>query len=139
MAKAFLPVGVETRLKAQREIWHRLAMSDEKEKQATQSVPFVTISRQYGCMAYALADGLAQRLDAEFPEWNFTIYDRKTLEMMAENESIKADVAPTDWRIENLRNYPERASEVSTEIVKRAVLSTERHPTNLYAPPANWQ
>ena len=189
MAKSFLPAGVETRLKAQREIWHRLAMSDEREKQAAQSAPFVTISRQYGCMAYALADCLAQRLNAEFPEWNFTIYDRKTLEMMVEHEPITADVinslsertrgviedwvghllaerppdirvfhrlattlcsiaalgqailvgrggaaitrkiptgihvrliAPIDWRIENMRNYPERASKASMEIVKQA-------------------
>jgi len=181
--------SVEMRLKAQRRIWHRLAMSDEREKQAIQPAPFITISRQYGCIAYALADRLAQRLNAEFPEWNFTIYDRKILEMMVENEPIKADVinslsertrgviedwigdllaerppemrvfnhlattlcsiaalgqaiivgrggaaitqkiptgihvciiAPIDWRIENLRNYPDRASKASMEIVKQA-------------------
>jgi len=184
-----MATSVEMRLKAQRRIWHRLAMSDEREKQAIQPAPFITISRQYGCIAYALADRLAQRLNAEFPEWNFTIYDRKILEMMVENEPIKMDVinslsertrgviedwigdllaerppemrvfnhlattlcsiaalgqaiiigrggaaitrkipmgihvciiAPIDWRIENLRNYPDRASKASMEIVKQA-------------------
>ena len=92
MTTSFLPASVEMRLKAQREIWHRLAMSDEREKQAVQPASFVTISRQYGCMAYGLADCLAQRLNAEFPEWKFTIYDRKLLKVMADDERCTADV-----------------------------------------------
>lgn len=189
MATSFLPASVEMRLKAQMEIWHRLAMSDEREKQAIQPAPFVTISRQYGCMAYSLADCLAQRLNAEFPEWDFTIYDRKILEMMVDDERCTAEVinslsertrgviedwvghllagrppeirvyhhlattlcsiaalgqailigrggaaitrkiptgihvrliAPIDWRIENLRNYPDRANETRIEVVKQA-------------------
>ena len=184
-----MATSVEMRLKAQREVWHHLALRNEKEKQAIQPAPFITISRQFGCIAYALADCLAQRLNAEFPEWDFTIYDRKILEMMVEHESIKADVinslsertrgviedwighllsgkppeirvfnhlaktlcgiaslgqaiivgrggaaitrkfpkgihicliAPIDWRIENLRNYPDRASKARMEIVKQA-------------------
>ena len=189
MAKTILPAGVESRLKAQREIWHRLALRDEGEKQAMKPAPFVTISRQYGCMAYALAERLAQRLNAEFPKWDFSIYDRETLEVMAEHETITADVmssfsertrgvvedlvgeliakrppetrvfrhlartlcsiaalgqailvgrggaaitrkiptgihvrlvAPIDWRVENMRNYPDRAAEASMAMVRRA-------------------
>ena len=71
MAKSFLPSGVENRLKVQSEILHRLAIRDAEEKQAVRPMPFVTISRQYGCAAYVLADCLAQRLDAEFPERHF--------------------------------------------------------------------
>ena len=83
---------MESRLKARREIWHRLAIPEEREKEAAQPAPFVTISRQYGCMAYVLADRLAQRLNAEFSEWNFTIYGREALEVMVQHEAIAADV-----------------------------------------------
>lgn len=54
--------------------------------------PFVTISRQYGCAAYTLAQRLAQRLDREFPHWEFTVYDRKLLEVIAEREPLTADL-----------------------------------------------
>ena len=189
MAKSYLPSSVENRLKVQGEIWRRLAVREEGKRHALQPAPFVTLSRQYGCMAYVMADRLAHRLNAEFPEWNFTIYDRETLEMMIKDDAITADVinglsgrtrgfiedavgqliaqrlpetrvfyhlartfcsiaalgqailigcggaaitrkipagmhvrliAPIKWRIENMRNYPDRADEASMEIVKQA-------------------
>ena len=189
MAKTILPASVESRLKGQEELWHRLAVRDEGEKQVTKPAPFVTISRQYGCMAYALAERLAERLNAEFPEWDFSIYDREALEGMTEHETIAADVmsnfsertrgvvddlvgeliakrppetrvfrhlartlcsvaalgqailvgrggaaitrkiptgihvrlvAPIDWRVENMRNYPDRAAQASVAMVKQA-------------------
>ena len=84
MAKSTLPVSVENRLKAQSQILRRVAAQDEGTRQAARAAPFITISRQYGCMAHTLAESLAQRLDAEFPEWGFSIYDREMLEVMAE-------------------------------------------------------
>lgn len=195
MAQPPLPLGVERRLRAQVEFQRRLALLDEERERVPQAGPFITISRQYGCMAYALAERLAQRFDAEFSGWNFTIYDRKILDVLAERESFTADVinslsertrgvieewadfliagrpsevqvlrhlvrtlcsvaalgqailigrgsavitrklplgihlrliAPLEWRVENLKKYPERAHEASVEFVKKADRERER-------------
>jgi hypothetical protein len=189
MAKSLLPAGVENRLKAQVEYRHRLAKRDAGEKEVAQPAPFITISRQFGCNAYALAERLAQRLNAEFPGWDCTIYDRKLLEVLAESEAITADIinslsertrgliadwvdhivagkppetqvfrhlartfcsiaalgqailigrggaaitrriptgihvrltAPIEWRIDNLKQNPDRTSDTSMETVKQA-------------------
>jgi cytidylate kinase len=92
MARTLLLPGVENRLRAQVELHRRLAQLDEERERTPQAGPFITISRQYGCMAYALAERLAQRLGVEFPEWNFTIYDRKILEVLAQRKSFTADL-----------------------------------------------
>lgn len=195
MAQPLLPPGVENRLRAQVEFQRRLARLVEERERVPQALPFITISRQYGCMAYALAERLAQRLDAEFPGWSFTIYDRKILEVLAQRESFTADVidslsartrgaieewadfliadrpsevqvlrhlvrtlcsvaalgqailigrgsavitrklpagihlrliAPIEWRVENLKRYPERAHEAKVEFVKKADRERER-------------
>lgn len=195
MAQSSLPPGVESRLRAQVEFQRRLALLDEEREKVPQVGPFITISRQYGCMAYALAERLAQRFDAEFPDWSFTIYDRKILDVLAERESFTADainslstrtrgviedwadfliagrpsdfkvlrhlvrtlcsvaalgqailigrgsavitrklplgihlrlIAPLEWRVENLKKYPERAHEANIEFMKKADRERER-------------
>jgi cytidylate kinase len=186
---------VESRLRAQVELHRRLAQFDEERERTPQAGPFITISRQYGCMAYALAERLAQRLGVEFPEWSFTIYDRKILEVLARRKSFTAGVidslsartrgviedwadfliagrpsevqvlrhlvrtlcsvaalgeailigrggavitrklatgihvrliAPLEWRVERLKNNPERAQEANAEFVKKADRERER-------------
>lgn len=194
MKTAFLTTGAETRLRAQQEILRNLTKDYEEEKRAIKTVPFVTLSRQYGCMAYELAESLANRLNMEKPEWHFTVYDRDITTQLAEQEMIETDVinrlserkrgaiedwadsmiggkppeiqvfyrlarmlcsiaslghailigrggsaitrkipggihirliAPVDWRIENLKKDPERASEANRAFIKQADLERE--------------
>lgn len=92
MATTLLPAGVEKRLKTQAETWHRLARRAERDKEKTPAAPFITLSRQYGCAAYVLAEHLARRLNSRFPQWDFTVYDHKLLEIVEENRQVKADL-----------------------------------------------
>lgn len=92
MARRPLPAGVEGRLKAQAEIWHRLAARAELEKHPARSRPFVTISREYGCMAYRLGERLADKLNGQHPDMHFAVYDREALEVLVEDEAVRHDV-----------------------------------------------
>lgn len=87
MARATLPVNVERRLHAQSEIRATLDRLERQRETETQA-PFVTLSRQYGCNAYELAESLAERLTITVPATEYTVYDRKTVEMLAEEESV---------------------------------------------------
>jgi hypothetical protein len=91
MAKALLPAAVENRLKAQVEFRHRLAR-EEGEREAVRPAPFITISRQFGCNACALAEALAERLRAENPAWDFTMYDRRIIEALTASEPVTANI-----------------------------------------------
>lgn len=92
MARTILPASVEHRLKAQADAWHRLAQRREAEKQSVRTAPFITISRQYGCSAFDLGHSLAQRLQRLFPHRDYHVYDRRTLEVLAERDKVSADM-----------------------------------------------
>ncbi len=51
--------------------------------------PFVTISRQYGCDAFEVASGLAEKLNEHSgPEYLWDVYDRSLVELVARDEEI---------------------------------------------------
>lgn len=189
MLRRHLPPGVEARLKGQAEIWQRMARYGDMQKRAVRARPFITISREYGCMAYRLGERLAEALNAQHPESHYTVFDREALEALVADDAIRHDVinslsertrgviedwvrrliadtrpesriyrhlaetlcsiaaggdaiiigrggaaitrqmpggihvrliAPIEWRIQNLRNYPGRAGEANREFVKQA-------------------
>ncbi len=93
MATNPLPATVERRLRAQIQIQQRLARELERNKQAQQKPPFVTISRQYGCQAFELAKALSERLKAEFPDYEYVIYDKMLLSILAEQDEMLSEMA----------------------------------------------
>ncbi|MCF7823138.1 MAG: cytidylate kinase-like family protein [Candidatus Marinimicrobia bacterium] len=74
-----IPPGIEKRL----QVW-----TDWTERQAKQDLaprPCITISREYGCQAYVLAETLANRLSAELEdEQEWIMLDRLLLEKVAQ-------------------------------------------------------
>ncbi len=87
MAVLSLPPAVEARIRTQLEIWRRQA-SDLEEKPGDAIQPFVTISRQYGCDAFSLAESLAEKLKKPFGNQAITIYDRELLNVISEKKEI---------------------------------------------------
>jgi len=68
-----------------------LSIRPTEEKGFLQPLPFVTISRQFGCVAYELAERLAARLNAGKPMKPWEVYDRRLLEELMTRESITPD------------------------------------------------
>jgi len=82
-----LPSRIEQRLDAQLSLAGRIKTTPAASKKVA---PFITISRQYGCEAVALAENLIPKLVAieglEGEHWE--IYGRQILETMAEHEHL---------------------------------------------------
>lgn len=92
MAKSPLPPAIERRMRARIQIWQRLANKDERDRQAEQKPPFLTISRQFGCTAFELSKALAAGLETIFPEVSFEVYDRKLLELLADDDEMLSEM-----------------------------------------------
>ena len=74
--------GIENRLRA----WNEMAQRQPKEKEA---LPCITISREFGCQAYPLAEALHKRLnDLAGNEEQWIVLDRLLLEKIAEESGI---------------------------------------------------
>jgi len=71
--------GIENRLRA----WNEMAQRQPKEKKSLK--PCITISREFGCQAYPLAETLHKRLsDLADSEEKWIMLDRRLLEKIAE-------------------------------------------------------
>ncbi len=92
MAHFSLPPSIDARVRAQAEIWRRQAQIPEKERESIASAPFITISRQFGCVAYVLAEALVERLSKMGFAEEFVIYDRKLLELISEKDDISSNL-----------------------------------------------
>lgn len=77
-----LPSRIQHRLDAQILLAERRKKSDKVE--AVQPAPFITVARQYGCEAMALAELLSERL----PNGPWPVYSRQIFEKMAEEGPI---------------------------------------------------
>jgi cytidylate kinase len=77
---------------AQNEAWRR-AVIEQKELEVKKGAPFITISRQFGCGAFPLAEALAVRLsesgDKDYP---WAVYDRALVEKIAKDHKLSADL-----------------------------------------------
>jgi cytidylate kinase len=72
------PPGIEKRLSA----WNQWALRQAGEKKTPE--PCITISREFGCQAYPLAETLHQRLNEQVKnEVKWTVLDRLLLEKIA--------------------------------------------------------
>jgi cytidylate kinase len=73
---------LEPSFHAQVERWR--ARREQKVLPLPGNRPFLTISRQFGCEAFALAEALAERLNQSFPTASgWTVYDRALMEKIA--------------------------------------------------------
>lgn len=77
MARPHLPANVQRRLKAQQELLDRFAAYTLPPDEVPG--PFITLSRQYGCRAFDLAERLADRLNLTVPGWRYTVIDPKAI------------------------------------------------------------
>ncbi|MCX7886128.1 MAG: cytidylate kinase-like family protein [Verrucomicrobiae bacterium] len=82
------PIGREARIAASVAIWQRFR-ERQQHHFGTQRLPFVTISRQYGCEALPLADRLVEILNERFhPPVPWASYDREVLDLVADDLHI---------------------------------------------------
>lgn len=89
MGKHFtITPGIENRLHA----WYEMARREPPEKKSPR--PFVTISREFGCQAYPLAERLLKRLNERAEnEDEWIVLDRLLLEKIAvESGFVKAEL-----------------------------------------------
>lgn len=82
--------SMDARLRGQAERWRRKAhLSTPTELEAC---PFITISRQYGCPAFAVANELAERLNTRLNRDEWAVYDRKLIEWITSHHAIEEDL-----------------------------------------------
>ena len=69
------------------------ALSAWKEKEREVKLPFITLSREYGCMGYPVAEGLQDRLneicDEKFP---WTVFDRALVEKVSGDNNLAEEL-----------------------------------------------
>jgi cytidylate kinase len=89
-----LPARVEQRIRAQIEVAQRYRQSREPAP----SLPFVTVSRQYGCEAMEFAGALAELLtrESQLPPGHWQVYNRQII------ESIGAEAPLSTGLLESL-------------------------------------
>jgi len=76
----------------QTENW-RKALAGGKEIPPVKSAPFITISRQFGCGAFPLAEAIAEELmkrEAEKLPW--AVYDKALVEKIAEDHQLSEEI-----------------------------------------------
>jgi len=93
-SKEPLPARVEHRIRATIELAQRYRAG----KEPAPAVPFVTVSRQYGCEAMEFAHALSEKLAAEnrLPPGHWQVYNRQII------EAITAEVPLAENLIESL-------------------------------------
>ncbi len=89
MNKQMLSQNLYDQIHAQIEIWRKEALT-KKEERVEPVLPFLTISRQYGCRAYALAEAIATRLNENRANPEFVVYDKRILETISTEEKMSS-------------------------------------------------
>ena len=79
--------SVDDRIRAQVEIWRRQAYAPEEAERAEPAPVFLTLSRQFGCHAFALAEAVVRRIEVRTGEV-FEIFDRKLLEEISGRRDV---------------------------------------------------
>lgn len=80
-------------ISAQSEAWRRRNLEAKAESRLPVSRPFITISRQFGCGAFPLAEAIAARLnqeEAQDPPW--AVYDRALVERIAADHKLSEEL-----------------------------------------------
>ena len=95
MKKYLVPLSKKNRAKiaVQAESWrkHRSFITDTTDAKLV--IPFITISRQFGCGAFPLAEAIANRLtkedDSDYP---WAVYDRALVQRIAEDHKMTEEL-----------------------------------------------
>jgi hypothetical protein len=84
--KDSMPLSIEQNLESQIRVASRL--KEQAAKYSILPAPFITLSRQFGCEAVAVAELLAQKLDAaeKLESGSWQVYSRKIIEAMADQQ-----------------------------------------------------
>ncbi|MFH0882296.1 MAG: cytidylate kinase-like family protein [bacterium] len=83
--------SIDARIHVQAERWRRHQFID-RPRTADAAMPFITISRQYGCPAWTFAEEIARRLNQRLGSDDYVIYDKKLLEWITANQAIETDL-----------------------------------------------
>ncbi len=88
---------MEKYLSAQVKYWQQMKEQiSAKEIEKKKHLPFITISREYGCFGYNLAEKLIKLLNEEYnPEPVWAAYDRKLLEKIMEDMGLSQSLTET--------------------------------------------
>lgn len=126
--------SIDARIHVQAERWRRHRIVP-KAGASVAAIPFLTISRQYGCPAWTLAEEIARRLNQRLGGEEYVIYDKKLLEWIAANRSIETELVDSlnerhkgeleDWVVSLISGRPSEWS-VFKELAK-AVRSLALH------------
>jgi hypothetical protein len=78
-------------------------------------LPVITISRQYGCNGWSLAEALGQRLSCE--QWEWLVYGRELLAEIASDMNVSTKLLEgfADGQLNDLRDYLETTFGVHPE------------------------
>jgi len=69
------------------------ALSAWREKERETKLPFITISREYGCMGYSIAEGLQGRLNEMCDErFLWIVFDRALVEKVSSDNNLAAEL-----------------------------------------------
>jgi len=75
----------------QTEAWRRRLSTEQIDSE--RRVPFITISRQFGCGAFPLAEAIANRLSEESgDDYPWAVYDRALVQRIAEDHQLSEDL-----------------------------------------------
>jgi len=93
MKKYLLPLSKKNQghIAVQTENWRRRASG--KVERAGKPAPFITISRQFGCGAFPLAEAIAEELmkrDREKQPW--AVYDKALVEKIAQDHQLSEEI-----------------------------------------------
>lgn len=100
MDKILIP-SVEQRIST----WNELLDKKKKEPKKEKKVQTITISREFGCEGYPLAESLKKKLEAKTGE-NWCIFDKALIENILEDHMIARNLLENlgerDWFLDNL-------------------------------------
>ena len=92
MQKFSIPMSSKNsaRIQAQAETWRKEKLSAVPAASAAKH--FITISRQFGCGAYALAEMLIDRIGHEIGDDSWAVYDRALVDKISSDHKLSKDL-----------------------------------------------
>ena len=95
MEKYLIPLSKRNSalISAQSEAWRRRNLEAKAGEKSLESAPFITISRQFGCGAFPLAEAITSKLNegtVSDPPW--AVYDRALVERIAADHQLSEEL-----------------------------------------------
>ena len=93
MQKFTIPLSEKNRARimAQAETWHKRRL--DRSAPPPQASRFITISRQFGCGVYPIAEAIAEKLSAAGKKPSpWAVYDKSLMQKISEDHNLSADL-----------------------------------------------